>query len=62
MYSTSFCESAKNGLSLAMSNVIRFSIVSGIGEVFEFLGNLTICLATTFCCYSIITNAEYYTA
>ncbi len=60
MESTDFCESAKNGIKLVMANPVRFAIVGGIGDVFEFLGNLCICLATTFLCYTIITSTEYY--
>lgn len=61
MRGSSFCSGAKEATCLLYRNPVKIGIVSGIGEFFEIIGNLSICLLTTMICYLIITNTEYYT-
>lgn len=60
MTGNSFCTAAKDAFTLILRNPLRISLVSGFGDLFEFLGNLAIMMATTFTCYFIITNTDYY--
>ena len=55
-----FCTAAKNGFELVMSNPGKFSIISGLGGFFTFLGSICITAGTTCICYYIITTSSTY--
>mmetsp|Transcript_8429 Transcript_8429/g.1126 ORF Transcript_8429/g.1126 Transcript_8429/m.1126 type:complete len:109 (+) Transcript_8429:419-745(+) len=61
MTGESFCPAAKSALGLLFSNPARVGLVSGFGDIFEFLGNVAIMMSTTGICYTIITNVPMYT-
>lgn len=50
----SFCYAAKDGFEMVFSNVLRYSIVSGVGSILMFIGKLLIALGTTACFYAFI--------
>lgn len=60
MKGTNFCTSAADGVGLVLKNPVKIGLTKGFGALFEFLGTICICAATTFLCYTIITSTEYY--
>jgi hypothetical protein len=50
-----FCYAAKDGFELAWSNVLRYAIVGGVGQIIMFLGKLTIAALTAGGFYLLIT-------
>lgn len=56
----SFCEACKDAFYLVLRNPAKFTLVSGIGQVFIFVGKLFISCFTTFICYQILAQAKYY--
>jgi solute carrier family 44 (choline transporter-like protein), member 2/4/5 len=55
----SFCYAAKDGFEMVFSNVLRYSIVSGVGSILMFIGKMLIAISTTGCFYLLI---MYYPA
>eukprot|EP01016_Furgasonia_blochmanni_P044095 TRINITY_DN6088_c0_g1_i2.p1 TRINITY_DN6088_c0_g1~~TRINITY_DN6088_c0_g1_i2.p1 ORF type:complete len:301 (-),score=73.56 TRINITY_DN6088_c0_g1_i2:215-1039(-) len=55
-----FIGAAKDGFMLAWNNPLRFAIVQGLGDIFDFLGKIFICFLGTLFGYAIITNVKYY--
>jgi hypothetical protein len=60
MNATSFISAAKDAFYLILRNPVRIGLVSGFGDIFEFLGTAAICLLTTFSGYMALTKTEYY--
>lgn len=50
----SFCYAAKDGFEMVFSNVLRYSVVSGVGSILMFIGKLMIAAATTGSFYLLI--------
>jgi hypothetical protein len=49
-----FCYAAKDGFELVFSNILRYSIVSGVGSILMFIGKLLIALGTAGAFYLLI--------
>jgi hypothetical protein len=58
--SENFWTSAKNAVSLILTNPLKIASVSGVGEVIQLLGSLTVSVSTTYLSYYFLTqNPEY---
>lgn len=49
---------AYDGFDLAWSNMLRYSVVSGVGEIIMFLGKILITAGTTLAFYCLITYVQ----
>ena len=56
----SFFPAAKDAWYLISTNVAKFGIVGGIGNIFSTIGKFFIAFVTTFLCYLIITRADAF--
>ena len=60
MTGKSFCAAAKDGLLLAIANPVRFGLVSGLGDMFIFIGKAFITVFSALIGYLIITRVSTY--
>ncbi|CAD8120069.1 unnamed protein product [Paramecium sonneborni] len=58
--SKSFCPAAKDAFESIWANTMRYSLVSGIGAIFTFIGKLFVGFATVLFSYEIFINVEPY--
>lgn len=56
----SFCPAAKDAFETIWANSMRFSLVSGLGGVFIFIGKFCISITTTMIFYYVITSYPYF--
>ena len=52
--STSFCPSAINGFLLVLKNAATFTITSGLGSIFIYLGKISITIMNSCVAYAIL--------
>lgn len=55
-----FCTASKEAYHLIHRNAQKYSMVSGFGQVINFIGKVFISCFTTFICYVIIISSSYY--
>lgn len=60
MTGTGFCSSAWKVFQLILHNPLRFAVTGFLGEIFQFFGEMFICLLTALCGWLIITKSESF--
>jgi hypothetical protein len=60
MAGTNFLSSAWKVFQLILQNPLRFGMTGFLGEIFQFFGELFICLLTGLIGWAIITNADQF--
>lgn len=57
-----FCSAAKDAFETIWANTMRYSLVTGMGSIFTFIGKLFISFCTVLFAYEIFINDPYKTS